>query len=229
MDVDRGLRTEGGFPPFYRLIDDALDSRMTHHRSYSLVLWSNGEMYPRRAYFRVFWHNTMEEQENSLKVWVRKEGVEILPGGRVGIEVAVYRKRPERNRGDITGPPDHVYFVDASDGTEDWHQRQLPVRLSGDVACVLFTVIAEKYRGKIWFEDPQFIGPDGVNDLPPFAPSRSYGPYRNWLGENLSQKEWPRFRLALNGTEFFSGKLFQPEYLLAGVGGGRPGGAAARR
>ncbi len=212
VDVDRQLRTEGGFPPFYRLIDDALDPQTTHHRSFSLKLHSNGELYPRRAYFRVFWHTIAQEQGNFLKVWVKKQKVELLPGGHVGVEVAVYQKRPDRNRGDITGPPDHVYFLDAIEGVDDWHQRQLPVRLSGDVACVLFTVVAENFRGELWLEDPQFIGPDGVNDLPPFAPSRSYAPYRNWLGENLSQKEWPRFRLTLNGAEFFHGELFQPEF-----------------
>jgi hypothetical protein len=212
VDVDRALRTEGGFPPFYRLIDDALDPRTTHHRSYSLALFSNGELYPRRAYFRVFVNTTAEEQENSLTVCVKKEGVEILPGGRVGIEVAVYQKRPERNRGDITGPPDHVHFLDVSDGTQDWQKCRVPIRLHGEVACILITVVAERFRGKIWLEDPQFLGPDGRNNLPPFAPSRSYGPYRNWIGENLSQKEWPWFRLVLNGTDFFHGKLFQPEY-----------------
>jgi hypothetical protein len=212
VDVDRLLRTEGGFPPFYRLIDDALDAQTTHHRSYSLALHSHGELYPRRAYFRMLWHNTVEEQGNLLKVWVRKEGVEILPGGRVGIEVAVYQKRPDRNRGDITGAPDQVYFLNAGEGSQDWQEIRLPIRLNGEVACILFTVIAERIRGRVWLEDPQFLGLDGVNSLPPFAPSRSYGPYRNWLGENFSQKEWPMFRLALNGTEFFHGKLFQPEF-----------------
>ena len=212
VDVDRLLRTEGGFPPFYRLIDDALDPHTTHHQTYSLALHSHGELYPRRAYFRVFSPKTANEQEHLLKVWVRKEGLEILPGGRAGIEVAVYKTCPGRNRGDITGPPDHAYFLDVGEGTEDWQQRRLSVPMNVEGACVLFTVTAEKFRGKLWLEDPQFIGPEGLNDLPPFAPSRSYAPYRNWLGENLSQKEWPRFRLTLNGTEFFHGKLFQPEY-----------------
>ena len=212
VDVDRELRTEGGFPPFYRLIDDALDARTTHHRSYSLALHSNGELYPRRAYFRVLVHSTAEQQENALKIWVKKEEAEILPGGRVGIEVAVYQKRTGRNRGDITGTPDQVNFLNAGEGTQDWQEIRLPVRLNGEVACILFTVIAERFRGKIWLEDPQFLGPDGLNSLPPFAPSRPFGPYRNWLGENLCQKEWPMFRLALNGTEFFHGKLFQPEF-----------------
>ena len=212
VDIDPRLRTEEGFPPFYRLIDDALDSGTTHHRTYSLALRSNGELYPRRAYFRVFWNTMAEEREYPLKVWVRKEAVETLPGGRVGIEVAIYQKRPGRNPGDLTGPPDSAYFLDASEGTQDWREFQLPVRLSGDVACLLFTVTGEKFRGGIWLEDPQFPGPDGLNSLPPFAPARSSGPYRNWLGENLSEKEWPKFRLTLNGKEFFHGKLFQPLY-----------------
>lgn len=73
VDVDRQLRTEDGFPPFYRLIDDALDSRTTHHRTYSLALHSNGELHPRRAYFRVFWNTTVEERDYFLKVWLKKK------------------------------------------------------------------------------------------------------------------------------------------------------------
>jgi hypothetical protein len=212
VDVDRGLRTEEGFPPFYRLIDDALDPRTTHHRSYSLVLLSNGELYPRRAYFRVFCNPTADEREYLFKVWMRTEGLETFPGGRVGVEAAVYQKRPGRNRGDITGPPDKVYFLDGGEGTQDWQERQLPVRLEGDVACVLFTIVGERFRGRFWLEDPQFPQPNSPNGLPPFAPSRPNRPYLNWLGENLSEKEWPKFRLTLNEKEFFHGKLFQPVY-----------------
>jgi hypothetical protein len=61
----------------------------------------------------VFWNTKGEEREYLLKVWVRKEGVETLPGGRVGIEVAIYQKSPSRNTGDISGPPDSAYFLDA--------------------------------------------------------------------------------------------------------------------
>ena len=212
VDVDRRLRTEPGFPPFYRLIDDALDPQTTHHRSYNLALRSNGELYPRRAYFRVFWNTTAEKREYLLKVWMKTDALETLPGGRVGVEAAVYEKCPGRNRGDITGPPDKVYFLEAGDGTQEWQERRLPVPLDGNVACVLFTVVGEKFRGRIWLEDPQFPGPNYPVGLPPFAPSRPAGPYRNWVGENLSEKEWPDFRLTLNGKEFFHSKLFQPEY-----------------
>lgn len=212
VDVDRRLRTEWGFSPFYQLIDDALDRGTTHHRSYNLLLRSGGELYPRRAYWRVFWDPATEEGRFLLKVWMKKQAVEILPGGRVGIEVAVYQKRPGRNPGDITGLPDATYFLDGGEGTQDWQERQLPVSLNRKVSCVLFTIVGEKFRGNVWFEDPQFPGPDGMNSLPPFAPSQSHAPFRNWLGENFSEKEWPKFKLTLNGKEFFLGKLYQPVY-----------------
>jgi hypothetical protein len=212
VDVDPRLRTEEGFPTFYRLIDDALDSGSTHHQTYSLALHSRGELYPRRAYFRALWNPKAEETEYPLKVWVRKEGVETLLGGRVGIEVAIYLVHPGRNRGDISELPDDVSFLDVGQGTRDWQARDLAVRLKGDIACLLFTVVGENFRGRIWLEDPQFPGPDGMNCLPPFAPSRPGAPHRNWLGENLSQKEWPEFRMSINGQELFHGELFQPIY-----------------
>jgi hypothetical protein len=218
------LRTSGDqvFTDFYQLIDDALDYRTTHHQTYSLLLRSNGEFYPRRAYWRVFSDPTAKERGYLLKVWMKKEGLDILSGGRVGIEVAVYHKRPDRNPGDITGPPDTSYFLSVGEGTQDWQELQLPVNLKRDVACVLFTVVGERFRGRVWLEDPQFSGQAGtesqppfalgLNCLPPFAPARPGRPYRNWLGENFSEKEWPRFKLTLNGSEFFQGKLFQPAY-----------------
>nr|AUN36757.1 hypothetical protein [uncultured bacterium] len=152
------------------------------------------------------------EGEFLLKIWIKKQGIEILPGGRVGAEVAVYNKRPGRNPGDLTGPADATYFLDGGQGTQEWQERQLPVALNHDVACVLFTVVGEKFRGSVWFEDPQFPGVDGRNSLPPLAPSQSHAPFRNWLGENLSEKEWPKFKLTLKGKEFFLGKLYQPVY-----------------
>ena len=210
VDVDRQLHTETNFIYQYRLIDDALDPHTTHHRTYSLALRSGGEEVPRRAYFRVFGNGKPEEYQ--FRVWIKKLGVEALPGGRVGVEVAVYLKRPGRNAGNMTGTPDHVYFLDGGNGTQDWQERLLPIHLAGDEASLLFTVTGEKFRGRVWFEDPQFMGPDGLSSLPAFGPTRPYVPHRYWIGENLCQVEWPRFRLTLNGQEFFHDKLYQPEH-----------------
>jgi hypothetical protein len=212
VDIDRQLRSEDGFPTLYRLIDDALDRTETDSHTYSLRLCSSGEQFPRRAYFRVLGDSGGSAQESILKIWAKKAGVKVSPGGRVGVEVAVYHQRPGRNRADISGPPDATYFLTVGEGTADWEQFHLPIPVDDRVACLLFAVVGEKFSGNVWVEDPQFPAADGQNALPPFAPVRAFPPYRNWLGENLSEKEWPKFRLTLNQRQIFHGALFQPEY-----------------
>lgn len=205
VSVDRRLRTESGFPPFYRRIDDALD----HH---TLLLASSGEGFPRRAYFRLSPNVSPRETSRAFRISVKKDAVTVLEGGRLGVEVAVYRKRPGRNRDDISGKPDDVSFLSFGAGTEDWRELTLPVHVDPQVACVLFTIAGESFRGRVWLNEPRFPGDDGKNDLPPFAPTQTSDLTRNWLGENLSKTEWPEFRLSLNGSVFFEGPLYQPEY-----------------
>jgi hypothetical protein len=212
VDLDRRLRSESGFPTLYRLIDDALDRTETHHSTYSLRLRSEGEHFPRKAYFRMLSDSSWTTQETNLTFWAKRKGLTALPGGRVGVEVAVYRKRPGRNTSDISGMPDATYFLSIGEGTAGWTQFRQPVQVDNRIACVLFTVVGEKFLGSVWLEDPYFPGPDAKNALPPFSPARVFAPYRNWLGENLSETEWPKFRLDLNGEPILDRALFQPEY-----------------
>jgi hypothetical protein len=72
QDLDPRLRqAEGGFTKCYRLIDDALDQRTTHHKTYSLSLKSQGEAFPRRAYWRVPWSAQAPARDYILTIWAK--------------------------------------------------------------------------------------------------------------------------------------------------------------
>ena len=212
VDVDRRLRTENEFSPFYRRIDDALVKADTNHGAYSLLLASSGERFPRRAYFRLSPEAHPQETRRLFKISVKKEAVAVSQGGRLGVEVAVYLKRPGRNQDDISGKPDEISFLNIGEGSADWRELTLPVRVDPQVSCLLFTIVGQSFRGRVWLEHPRFPGDDSQNDLPPFAPVQTNDLSRNWLGENLSRTEWPEFRLSLNGKEFFQGPIYQPVY-----------------
>jgi hypothetical protein len=124
--------------------------------------------------------------------------------------VEVYRRRPGRNLEDISGAA-ATHFLDVGAGTSDWREVRLTVPLAPDVACLLFTIVGEKFRGQVWLEDPQFPGPGATNTLPPFAPARPFAPFRSWLAQNLSRVEWP-VRLSINEQEVFRGAVFQAIY-----------------
>lgn len=240
VDFDPVLRSPYVFQLLLYLIDDALDQATTHHQTYSLLLEGTSEPRTQAAYMRVLWNSGVRAGEYPLRVWAKKEAVEILPGGRVGIEVNLYRKRPQRRMDDISGPPDATHFLDLGEGTSDWQQFRLPIPMDEGVACALFKIVGESYRGKVWLEDPRFLGSvgdsgaveagagapesEGISSLPPFTPANPFQPYRTWLGTNLSKKEWPEFRLTVNGKETFGGRLFQPEYPWPGTEVGIPAG-----
>jgi hypothetical protein len=212
VDIEPQLHSEMRFDALYRVIDDALDREAARRQTYCLTMRSEGEAFPRRAYWRVVWSSEAPTRDYLLRIWAKNQQVEILPGGRLGVMVEVYRRRPARNQEDISGPADASYLLDVGAGTSDWRELRLPVRLAPDVACLLFTIVGEKFRGKVWLEDPQFPGPDGINTLPPFAPARPFAPFRNWVAQNLSRLEWPQLRLSINQQELFRGAVFQPIY-----------------
>lgn len=213
VDFDPATRTPYDFQKFLDLIDDALDPHTTHHQAYSLKLEGRGEPRTQAAYMRVVWEFGAPPETYPFTIWAKQERLQLLPGGRFGVEVEVFLKNAARRADDITGRPDRRHFLNLESAGPEWRQHTMPIPVDDTVACLLFRIVAEKYRGTVWLENPRFYEAPGRSSLPPFAPGKPFEPYRAWLGVNLSRKEWPEFEVRVNGREAFKGLRFQPEYI----------------
>jgi hypothetical protein len=211
VDVYHAWRGEAGnFDVFYRLIDDALCTDITHHCHYSLRLSSGGENYPRKAFYKaVRPQNRSSGNEWRFGIWFKKENVHIQNGGCLSFTAEIRYRKEGRNDADISGEPDEIYTIDIADGTCGWTEESIPISVKSEIASLFVYVTGERFTGTVWLENPYMESPDAMNALPPLVPSNPFRRNLNWLGFNLSRKEWPEFEIRLNDNTLFSGELFQ--------------------
>ena len=78
----------------------------------------------------------------------------------------------------------------------------------GKIASVGVFIEGVNYSGDVFVESPFFIG-GKYNILPDFAPSVQGKSHFDWTGQYFSRKEWPEFRVTLNGKIVFEGEIFE--------------------
>ncbi|MBQ7799755.1 MAG: hypothetical protein IJ370_04620 [Oscillospiraceae bacterium] len=134
---------------------------------------------------------------------VKKDGAKL----RMLLEVREYQRGVSRH--DITVPPTIVYEIDFPEGSYDWHEITKEIILPKTTCSVCVFIEAENFEGNLYLESPYIISSNGFNILPDFSVSGGQRTIYNWLGQNLSKKEWPNFEISANGEVFFSGELFE--------------------
>lgn len=217
VGIHPSLMYEGGIPLLYRDIDDSLSTETDHSR-FSLKITCKGEDYPRRAFYRIDCPPRINSQypvpESRDVVWkfsgtVKTEDFFLQEGGTGEVRFESYWKREGRDSRDISGEPDEVTVVPLPEGTANWRQISGKVRIGDETAAVLVCITVEGASGTVWLEDFSLKNSTGFNILPLFDLTNKYHPFANWLGENLSRKEWTSMKVSLNGTELGTFELFQ--------------------
>ncbi len=134
---------------------------------------------------------------------VKKDGAKL----RMLLEVREYQRGVSRH--DITVPPTIVYELEFPEGSYDWHEISKDIVLPKTTCSVCVFIEAENFEGTLYLESPYIISSNGFNILPDFTVSGSQRSIYNWLGQNLSKKEWPSFEISANGECFFKGEFFE--------------------
>lgn len=212
-----GWLYEGGLPYLYRDIDDSL-SRETHHSRFSLKITSKGETFPRRAYYKLLCPPSINTQfdvpESDDCNWnfhclVKTEQFTLLPGGRGEIRFERFLKKEGRDPRNISGTPDETITLPFPCGTHDWSSLSSTMEIDDKTAAILITIAVEHASGTIWLEEPTLKNDQDFSVIPDFDLSNHYHSFLNWMGENLSHKEWLTMKAVLNGEALEPKDLFQ--------------------
>lgn len=143
-------------------------------------------------------------------ILARGENIVKKDGAVLKMRLEIRFNHPGVSRHDITHPADLLYEIDLPDGSFDWQELSQDIVIPADkTASVCAFIEASHYEGTLYLESPFLISSNNFNILPDFSISGSQRPFYNWLGQNLSKKEWPNFELKINGKTFFSGELFE--------------------
>ncbi len=202
----------------YRSIADALDSRHAENAHFCLDFSSKAPVdYVRRAYKKLVWPPILSylamnpvPSEWRCGVYAKAEGLKLEEGGYLRLRVDVRYNHEGVNRRSVELEPDESYTVDLPEGSYGFTELSLPLTLERSrVASVGYTLEGVGYRGEVYFESPFLTASNGVNILPDFEMPIPDKPAFDWLGENLSRKEWPEFEVTLNGERVFAGEVFE--------------------
>jgi len=201
-------RGEEAFRNFAFHIDDYLDSLITYRERYSLVFMGNGESLERNAFYRLSGEELrfFKGKKIQVSIPVKTDNLVIPENGYMQFELQVYRKKTGRHPDDIYDQADQVNVITISAGGPEWFMVSGEVEIPADIACILFKLGSKDISGKCYVGTPSLIYGNTTLKLHPFEPYAKNG--KNWIGENLSSKEWPEFEISIDGRVIFAGKVF---------------------
>ena len=220
-----GWKTESPGDKLFMLIDDALDTQHADTCQYCLNLSCSDEKpYPKRALHKVVWPEQIstfrrfgETTRWHFGIRVRAGGLHFGGNGYLRIRLERWDMREGMSPRQTSEEPTETFLLDVPEGSYTYRTLQMPVEIPDDTACVLFTVEGEQYSGEIYLEEPSLTGESGQNYIPGFAPIVPSVEEFAWFGQNLSRKEWPELRIALNGRIIHDGELFLRKHRYASV------------
>ena len=210
-------KNEPDEPQFYRRLDDALDTAEAEKEAYALHFEGTDADYPLRACTKVLWPPVLSylalsafTEDWTCGIRAKAKNVKIGTDGYLRLRFEVRYKKPGLSRRRGYGPVDQVTQIDFAEGSYDWQDicRSLTIPTQ-ETANVFVCLEGRHFSGDIWFEAPFLTSSNGYNTVPSFGIFTEDRPQFNWLGQNLSKKEWPSFAVSLNGTEIWNGPIFE--------------------
>ena len=210
-------KNEPDEPSLYFRIDDALDAEAAEKEAYALHFQGTGADYPVRACTKAVWPPVLSYLALSAftdswtcGIRVRARDVRVGEGGYLRLRFEVREKKPGLPRTRGYGPADAVARIDFEEGTYGWRDVRRELTVPTDRTGNVFVCLeGRRFTGDVWFEAPFLTSSNGYNVIPSFDTYTGDRPQFDWMGQNLSRKEWPSFAVSLNGTEIHRGPVFE--------------------
>ena len=212
-------KNEPDHPIVYRSISDSLYPEEAERGAFSLSFSSKKcEKFIRRVYKKVIWEPRLSyldlvplptEWEIGFYVKAKNLKIKTQDGGYLRMRIDVRYLKEGVSVHSNMNLADETHIISIPEG--DYSYVRLSEKISlpkGKIASVGIFIEGVSYSGDVFIESPFFIG-NGYNILPDFAPSVQGKSHFEWTGQYLSHKEWPEFRVTLNGNVVFEGEIFE--------------------
>lgn len=203
--------------PFqYRTITDALDTTHAIRDRYCLNFSSaQEEAYCKRAYKKILWppvlsYLAMHDVPTSwqLGITVSGKNVAVAEDGFLQLRLDIRLRKEGVSRHSVNGPAEKSIVIPFPSGTYTGQRLCQTVEIPANTAHVGVFVEGKGYRGSVYVEQPTLFA-DEQNLLSPFGEPVSDKEKFDWTGQFLSCKEWPVFRVRLNGKTVYNGPVFE--------------------
>ena len=210
-------KNEPDHPTVYKAISDSLYSDEAERSAFALSFSSKKpEPYVRRVYKKVIWEPRLSyldlsplPSEWEVGIFAKAKGLSVKENGYLRMRVAVRFLKEGVSVHSNMNLPDQTYIIDFPEGDYSYTRFSRKIELpKGKIASVGVFVEGVNYSGEVFVEAPFLFG-GGHNLLPDFAPSVQGKSHFEWTGQYFSRKEWPEFRVTLNGKVIFEDEIFE--------------------
>lgn len=203
-------------PLQYRSITDALDTAHAIRDRYCLDFSSEQEEeFIRRAYKKVMWppvlsYLGMHDVPTTWQFGITVSGkdVAVAEGGFLQLRLDIRLNKKGVSRHAVNGWADESIIIPLPCGSYTGQRLVQAVEIPANTAHVGVFLEGKGYRGHVYAEQPS-LAADGQDLLPPFGEPVADEEKFDWTGQFLSRKEWPVFRVRLNGKTVFRGPVFE--------------------
>ncbi len=211
-------KNEPDNPMQYRLISDSLTQDEAELSAFALNLSSKRpEKYIRRAYKKVLWTPKLAyiNMNPTPKEWVigfraKASELKIEKDGYLRMRADIRYKKDGIGDESIDREPDERHIIDIVDSGRAYRDYEKAITLDKNVASVAVFFEGVGYSGKVYIEAPYLTSPEipDKSVLPDFSMPVTGRSFFDWTGQYLSRKEWPEFKITLNGNVIFDDELF---------------------
>lgn len=203
-------------PQLYRTLTDALDSKHAIRDRFCLNLsCKKYETYLKRIYKKIAWPPMLSylkmayvPTEWEAGVTVSTKNLTFAEGGYLQMRMDVRLRHEGVDPRSVTNAPDKRIVIPFPEGSYTGLRLCEALELPADTAHVCVFVEGKGYKGECYIEQP-FLSGAGQNLLPSFNEAAPANQKFEWLGQYLSRKEWPEFRVRLNGKVIYTGEIFE--------------------
>lgn len=207
VDIDPEYRCEAKFPIYYRMINDCL---IVCESGNYLAIPCNNET-NERGFYHKFDANVQDCLDLKFGIEVRGSDLEFKEDSVIELTAEIYYK--DNFKRNYYDPCDEFYRIDLIQNITNKYQlffTDIPNNKNIEFIMLHFNV--KKVKGLLYVKSPFISTMDFTRLTPDFSPSCLEDERVDWIGDCISQKEWPEFEIKLNGEMVFCGKLFQPIY-----------------
>ena len=212
-------KNEPDHPVVYKDISDSLYSSEAERSAFALSFSSKkSEKYVRRVYKKIIWEPRLSyldlvplptEWEIGLFAKAKNLRINSECGGYLRMRVDVRYIKDGVSVHSNLNPADETHIINIPEGDYAYARLSKKINLpKGKIASVGVFIEGVNYSGEVYVESPFFIGGE-YNILPDFAPAVQGKSHFDWTGQYFSRKEWPEFRVTLNGKTVFEGEVFE--------------------
>lgn len=200
------------------LIDDALNTENAEKNRFCLDMsCSKPDEYPKCVVKKISWqpprygsYPVLGHNKNwNFGVSAKAENLIIKDNGYIRMRIERWQLREGVNPDFTAECPDETLIINIPEGSYSYTDFNSCIEIvDDDTACIIVTLEGQNYSGNIYFECPHLTSSNGHNVLPEFDRGVLEEARYAWLGLNISKKEWPQFRISVNGKEFFNDEVF---------------------